>query len=109
LGFGRPNADIGAKNINSVLLIGYIAGFASTLAAAWSKTSWAVTLLRISDGWTKMLIWFFIITVNLVLGVNGLIMWIQCWPLNKVWQPLTHGTCWPKAIVVDYNYVAAGK
>jgi len=46
-----------------------LGGFFSIVSAAWSKTSFAITLLRISDGWTYKFIWFIIISVNLSLGL----------------------------------------
>lgn len=87
----------------------YAAGFASIPAAAWSKTSFAITLLRITDGWMKRFVWFIIITVNIVLGVNGVIQWVQCWPVQKLWEPKLHGTCMPSMVVQKYNTFVSGE
>ncbi len=87
----------------------YAAGFASILAAAWSKTSFALTLLRVSDRWLKRAVWFIIISINVVLGVNGVIQWIQCWPVEKLWHTHIPGSCWPSVIVRDYNTFVSGE
>jgi len=108
LGFGKHNADIPTDEFHQLLLYSNAAGFASILAAVWSKTSFAVTLLRISEGGVKRFIWFVVITVNLVLGATATIQWIQCWPVEHLWNPNLPGSCWPRAIVIQINTAAAG-
>jgi hypothetical protein len=91
------------------LLFSNVAGSFSILAALWSKTSFAVTVLRISSGWVKALVWFIIITVNASLGVAIAITWAQCTPIEKVWHPGLAGECWPKGIQIRYNIFTASK
>ena len=91
-----------------VALISYSAGFATILAAAWSKTSFGITLLRISKGWVKWFIWFIIISVNIVLGVSATIMWTRCWPVKKLWFPETEGTCWTTVTMERYQTFTSG-
>ncbi|KEZ44897.1 hypothetical protein SAPIO_CDS2236 [Scedosporium apiospermum] len=108
LGFGKHNADIPAAEFQSILLLGNAAGFASILAAMWSKTSFAMTLLGVSKGWAKCFIWFIIISVHIVLGANATIQWIQCWPIEKYWEQTIPGKCWPRLVLIEYNIFAAG-
>src|SRR5689334_6005613 len=86
-----------------------LAGTFSILAACWSKTSFAITVLRISSGWVKILVWLIIITVNLSLGVAIAITWGQCTPIEKIWQPRLDGECWPKLVQINYNIFTAGE
>ncbi|KAK4096768.1 hypothetical protein N658DRAFT_435379 [Parathielavia hyrcaniae] len=103
-GIGLHFDDMELEKMPTMSLLSYIAGFSTILGAAWSKTSFAVTLLRIADErWTKWLIWFIIISVNVVLGVSGLILWISCWPVTKLWHYDMEGTCWPKEIAERYQ------
>lgn len=102
-GYGRPFDDIDPDNLSTMAFFNYAYGFMVLLAAVWSKTSFAVTLLRISDGWTKRLVWFSIITVNAVMGVSAAFQWLQCWPSEKLWKPEVDGACWPSTIVITYN------
>ena len=109
MGFGRPLTQFNFKNLNQFLLITNLAGTFSILAACWSKTSFAITILRISSSWTKCFVWFIIITVNLSLGVAVAITWGQCTPIEKIWQPLLEGECWPKHIQIRYNIFTASE
>ncbi|KAG7283942.1 hypothetical protein NEMBOFW57_010300 [Staphylotrichum longicolle] len=102
-----PLSQFNFHNLDTFLLLSNLAGTFSILAALWSKTSFAVTVLRISSGWLKVLVWFIIITVNACLGVAVAITWAQCTPIEKVWQPLLPGECWPKGIQVRYNIFTA--
>ena len=84
-------------------LISYSAGFATILAAAWSKTSFGITLLRIAEGWVRWVVWFIIISVNIVLGVSAIIMWTRCWPVAKLWNDQLEGTCWTPVTMERYQ------
>ncbi|KAK3937025.1 hypothetical protein QBC46DRAFT_295108 [Diplogelasinospora grovesii] len=106
-GFGRPLSEFNFKNLNFFLLIINLAGTFSILAALWSKMSFAITVLRISSGWTKALVWFIIITVNISLGIAVAFTWCQCTPIAKTWQPNLKGECWPKYIQIRYNIFTA--
>ncbi|KAH6620878.1 hypothetical protein B0J18DRAFT_480288 [Chaetomium sp. MPI-SDFR-AT-0129] len=33
-------------------------------------------------------------------------MWIQCWPVAKLWTPGMKGTCWPNSVVENYQTFA---
>ncbi|KAL1838031.1 hypothetical protein VTJ49DRAFT_3125 [Mycothermus thermophilus] len=107
LGFGRPLLQFNPENLSPFLLYSNLAGSFSILAAMWSKTSFAFTVLRISSGWIKALVWFIIITLNVCLGVAIAITWAQCTPVEKVWRPFIEGDCWPKMIQVRYNIFTA--
>lgn len=109
LGLGRPLTQFNFANLGDFLLFSNFAGSFSILAALWSKTSFAVTVLRISTGWIRAFVWFIIITVNACLGVAIAITWAQCMPIEKVWHPYLEGTCWPKIVQIRYNIFTAGK
>ncbi|KAK1767458.1 hypothetical protein QBC33DRAFT_423912, partial [Phialemonium atrogriseum] len=107
LGLGRPIWDFNSDNLEDFLLFSNLAGTAAILAAAWSKTSFAITVLRISDGWIKRFVWFIIVSVNVALGLSIAFTWGQCTPFEKVWKPLIPGTCWFKTPVIRYNIFTA--
>ncbi|KAK0665303.1 hypothetical protein QBC41DRAFT_258551 [Cercophora samala] len=106
-GFGRSLSLFNFKNLNIYLLYCNLAGTFSILAALWSKTSFAITILRISNGWMRWLVWFIIVTVNLSLGVAIALTWGQCTPIAKIWQPNLEGSCWPKYYQIKYNIFTA--
>lgn len=102
-GIGLHYEDMDPVKMPVVTIISYAAGFATILGAAWSKTSFAITLLRLSEGWARWVVWCIIISVNLVLGVSATILWIQCWPVEKLWIYELKATCWPIEIVERYQ------
>jgi hypothetical protein len=86
-----------------------MAGFFSILAAVWTKSSFAITLLGFSEGWTRKIVWFILISVNVVLGLNATLQWVQCWPIDKLWLG-GPGVCWLGfARVRAYNTFVAGE
>ena len=91
------------------MLLSNLAGTCAILAALWSKTSFAVTVLRISSGWIKVLVWFIIVTVNISLGVAIAITWGQCTPFAKIWRPWLEGECWSKGVQIWYNIFTASE
>ncbi|KAK3984894.1 hypothetical protein QBC44DRAFT_251811 [Cladorrhinum sp. PSN332] len=77
-------------------------------AIVWAKTSFAVTLLRLTDGTTKTLLWFLIITMNVVMGVSAMAPWIQCTPVQKTWDWSLEGTCWPNGAMTKLWMATGG-
>ena len=107
LGYGLNATDMPKENLPKMPFIAVFAGFFSVLSAAWSKTSFGLTLLRLCQGWTKWVIWFIIVTVNLILGTAMLLMWVKCHPFAKVWDDRIEGWCInPKNIVTFYQWSA---
>ncbi|KAK4032729.1 hypothetical protein C8A01DRAFT_20235 [Parachaetomium inaequale] len=107
-GLGRHYGDLSDEAISTMGMYSMASGFGSILATCWSKTSFAITLLRISDGSsTRLFIWFIILSVNLVLGSNGVIHWVQCWPVAKTWHYYMPGSCLPADVVRNYNTAVA--
>lgn len=64
-------------------LPGRITSTFQVVALAWSKTSFAMTLLRVvprkPEKWTLYLAMF---TLNAVLAVSAMLPWISCVPLQ---------------------------
>lgn len=87
----------------------YAAGFTTILGTSWSKTSFGITLLRISSGWLKWFVWFIIISVNLVLSASAILLWVQCLPVEKLFDELAEGTCFSRHIIEDYQTFCSGK
>jgi len=85
-----------------------VAGTLSIVASIWSKTSFALTILRITDGWVKKLVWFLIISMNIFMGLTAIFNFAHCQPLAKVFDPMAEGTCWPSYVLLNYNLFSAG-
>ncbi|CAI4214971.1 unnamed protein product [Parascedosporium putredinis] len=76
-GYGRHLDAISQDDLNRMPTIANAAGFTSVLAAMWSKTSFALTLARISEGWVLRLIWVIIISINLIMGSSAIMVWFS--------------------------------
>ena len=89
-------------------LLGLIGVTSIVCGMAWSKTAFAVTLLRISEGRLRLFLWFVILTINIFMLGGVLVRWLQCWPVQKGWEPGTDGTCWDETISINISIATAG-
>ncbi|KAK3504453.1 hypothetical protein B0T13DRAFT_3845 [Neurospora crassa] len=108
-GLGEHVQAIPEDNLPAIGLLGNFIGTLSILASVWSKTSFALTLLRLLSGrWTKDLLWLGVATIHVFLIVNALFMWIRCSPAAKTWDAYMEGTCWDNQVYPQYAMFAAG-
>ena len=98
-----------APSWSTTLFIMNMTGFWSIWAAAWSKTAFAITLLRLASPKIKWIIWFIIVTINVGLTLAAIFMWVQCDPPRKVWETDLPGTCWDGNVIVAYNSFISGR
>ncbi|KAK0710755.1 hypothetical protein B0H67DRAFT_539651 [Lasiosphaeris hirsuta] len=107
-GIGRRRALIPPESLVIALKLLYIGRFFGIIALAISKSSFAVTLLHLARGaWQRGVIWFVIISLNLVMWLCGLSLFFQCMPVQKVWISETPGTCWESRVQVNIG-IGAG-
>ncbi|KAI1342947.1 hypothetical protein F5Y15DRAFT_428909 [Xylariaceae sp. FL0016] len=107
IGFGHQIYDIEPHNVPVIILAAYISGLFSVTATALSKTSFAVTLLRISGGWIKSTVWFIIVTINIFMFLSIVFNWAQCTPVEKNFHPFIAGQCWSRSLIISYNIFTA--
>lgn len=108
-GFGRYPCDIPdpEKNLAILSLEGNNLGASFTiLAIMWSKTAFAVVLLRLIQQETgrkgfllKSAVWFTISIVNILMGVQIIMIWVKCSPPAKAWNPMLEGSCWDQRVI----------
>lgn len=110
MGFGHHswNVDTQGPSFSKLLLIMNHTGFWSILGTAWSKTGFAITLLRISEGRIRWVIWAVIVSVNIVLYLGACFLWLQCNPPAKTYTPWLEGECWDPQVIIAYNSFSAG-
>lgn len=107
--YGRHTWDFRPPNINSFSLTITVRGTFAITAIVWAKTAFAFTLLRITTGWTRRLVWVIIVSMNVLMGVSAMVFWIQCTPLHKAWTPtLREGKCWPPKVLEVCNLTSGG-
>ncbi|OAA61767.1 hypothetical protein SPI_04626 [Niveomyces insectorum RCEF 264] len=80
VGYGRHTWDVSPAHIAEIITNGTISGTLILLAACYSKTSFACTLLRLPIGWMRYLVWGIIVTLNVTMHLSALSIWIECPP-----------------------------
>lgn len=93
-GLGRHSWELEIYDLSKFLIILSSRATFTITALGWTKTAFAVTLLRLTDGITKSFVWFLIITNNVTSIISAAIPWIQCDPVAKTWVPDMPGSCW---------------
>ena len=89
---------------------GLITGMFIMIAPVLSKTSFILTLSRISGTKLKIALWVIAVTMNLLQAGAIIVQWAQYTPIEKVWQPwLPEGTCWPYQINLGMSMGASGE
>ncbi|KAK4444825.1 hypothetical protein QBC34DRAFT_498002 [Podospora aff. communis PSN243] len=91
--YGRHTWDFRTPDLDQFVLIVAVRATFTVAAIAWTKTAFAITLLRLSDGWMKKVLWFIIVTMNIALAITAMTFWVQCTPLEKSWKPSIPGSC----------------
>ncbi|KAH8898213.1 hypothetical protein GQ53DRAFT_817506 [Thozetella sp. PMI_491] len=108
MGLGKHVYDVPVGNLSYISLLGDVTGTFSILAAVWSKTSFALTLLRLMHGEMRYFLWFLMITVNIAMYLNAIFLWLRCMPVTKTWNPYVEGTCWAPEVYPIFGMCAAG-
>jgi hypothetical protein len=108
LGYGKHNLFVPFENIPDLALWGNVTLTFVVTMLAWTKTSFAFTLLRFTNDWIKKIVWFIIISMNVLFFWCALVHWIYCKPLNKAWNPFLPGQCWEYKVVVNFDILASG-
>ncbi|KAK1991413.1 hypothetical protein LX36DRAFT_735548 [Colletotrichum falcatum] len=101
--FGRPGFPINVDNISVLAIAGLASITCSFVGQVWSKTAFAISLLRMCDGWKRAFVWFAIISMNILFAFSAASFWIGCVPLAKRWDPFSEGTCYDLKWVVSFG------
>ncbi|KAF2174499.1 hypothetical protein K469DRAFT_541752, partial [Zopfia rhizophila CBS 207.26] len=103
-GLGRHMVDIPKANLPSVLKYMTIGEFFAVIALSISKTSFAVTLLRlVGRTWQIYFIWFVIVSLNIAMWLDAIILFASCTPVERKWNKDVSGVCWNRFIVVGFG------
>ena len=80
-----------------------------TVAIALSKISFGITLLRLTDGWIRLVVYFAISTLAIFAVPATIIPWVQCKPLAKTFVDFIPGTCINKHPSIVYGRFQASE
>lgn len=93
-GLGRHVSNLSPGTIREFALLATVASTINIMATALARIGFAVSLLRIAEGWPRLFTWLVIFASNIVSGLSGLFLWVQCTPIRKNWDTLDFGYCW---------------
>ncbi|PIG84461.1 hypothetical protein AARAC_002301 [Aspergillus arachidicola] len=99
---GKHVGDIDdpSKTPEALKLI-YIGMIICIISCVLSKTSFAITLLRIvTRTWQKAILWFIIISMNVIMWLCAICYLLQCKPAAALWNSelMPTADCWPTYI-----------
>ncbi|KAL1652597.1 hypothetical protein SLS61_004903 [Didymella pomorum] len=102
LGFGKHVLDINFDNSTRIAYYGASGLSVSMFATTLSKVSFAVTLVRLTDGWPRR--WaFFAMTTLATFAIPTMVLpFMQCKPIAKTFVDLLPGTCIDKQPSLRY-------
>src|SRR3569833_1268598 len=83
------------QDLETLGILSLVSGFFSILACGTGMTSFALTLLRLSDGWLKITIWVIFVSMNILMPMSALFLWVSCNPPAKTVcrRCLVHPSC----------------
>ncbi|KAK4178258.1 hypothetical protein QBC36DRAFT_108844 [Triangularia setosa] len=105
LGFGLRFPQIPPENFDVFWIISNISGFSSVLSVACSKTSFAITLLRLTgqNNWMRWFIYGLLALLNITHYLSAIFFWVSCNPPAKTYHPDIPGECWPVKFTVNFS------
>ncbi|KAK8085651.1 hypothetical protein PG997_006922 [Apiospora hydei] len=109
-GFGKHASELKLTypQVVQMSLRGAINGSLLILGAAWSKSSFAVTLLRMTKGGLKWSIIIVMATMNAFLIASIFVNYFSCNPPSKTFDPMTPGVCSDESIHIAVDVAASG-
>ncbi|PSR99121.1 hypothetical protein BD289DRAFT_479703 [Coniella lustricola] len=84
-----------------MLILVSISSVLTTVGQAWSKSAFAITLLRpgLTEGWKRYVLWFILVTLNIYLVITFVLQWTNYCDEGTYWWKLP-GIC------VDYDTIS---
>lgn len=112
IGLGR-HITLVEENPNHVIDVALLCDIGEALAimaCTLGKTSFAVTLLRIVvHRWMIIVLWFVIVTMNLVNVLAALFIFVQCKDPRHLWNTAIPSECWPADVFTHFSLFVGGK
>ncbi|KAL8359072.1 hypothetical protein RB598_007775 [Gaeumannomyces tritici] len=107
-GFGRSGSTLDPDSLDRVGLDGLVVGTGLLLATPGSKTSFVITLGRISGPKLTAALWCATVSMNAFHAANLVVQWAQCTPLEKSWDLVVEGSCLPIGVNLGLSMGSAG-
>ena len=109
LGYGNELVPIAPENVDKVDLLLQVGSTLLIMANLWGKTSFAITLLRLPLGWTRSIVWFLLITMNIILSLSAFFVWTQCYRFGVDTNTISGIKCLPRDVATYYSVFSGGE
>jgi hypothetical protein len=110
LGFGSHIWTISNENLRTIRLNTILVATFGIIATTTSKTSFALTLYRItSNQWMKYFLIFVMVSITISMNLVWIFGFAKCTPLERVFDPAVPGTCWDGNKLLKFQLFAACK
>jgi hypothetical protein len=110
IGFGDHIWTISDENLKTINLNTILVAAFGIIATTTSKTSFALTLYRIStDAWLKYFLIFVIVSINISMNLVWVFGFAKCTPLERVWDKSVPGKCWDGKKLLKFQLFSACK
>lgn len=104
-GFGKYPCDIPPQNLPLIAFEGAGLGSAFTiLAIVWSKTSFGITILRLTRDGLRRFVFVVVVAMNVAMLLQAVFVWVKCEPVEKNWRPFVEGRCWDLRVSNGYGF-----
>ncbi|KAL2837005.1 hypothetical protein BJY01DRAFT_221415 [Aspergillus pseudoustus] len=108
LGFGSHRWTISDENLKTINLYTILVAAFGIISTTTSKTSFALTLHRITtSAWMKYFLIFVIISINISMNLVWIFGFAKCTPVQRVWDKTVPGTCWDGNKLLKFQLFAA--
>ncbi|CAN8105532.1 unnamed protein product [Discula destructiva] len=91
-------------NVRDVSLCAQIAQSLAIMACTLGKSAFAITLMRIFvQPWVLRVLWFVLITMNLVNVLCAIFVFVQCEDPRALWDSSIQSNCWPTYVFTNFS------
>lgn len=111
LGVGKHITEINPANLPKLHLLNRVGVVFAISACVWTKTSWALTMLRIvraTQDYMRLIVWCLLVSVNVLMDVGIILNFLECDSTGLTVSP-SQMWCWTNLIAANYNVFSAGK
>lgn len=110
LGVGKHIYQIDPANFTMLHILNRVGATFAILGCALTKTSWALTMLRIvrsTRDCMRVLVWCLLVSVNVLMDVGVILNFMECDGTGLSMSP-SDIWCWTNLIAANYNVFSAG-
>lgn len=111
LGVGKHIYQVDPANFTMLHILNRVGATFAILGCVLTKTSWALTMLRIvrsTRDCMRVLVWCLLVSVNVLMDVGVILNFMECDGTGLSMSP-SDIWCWTNLIAANYNVFSAGK